>query len=122
MEGSDIIVAGYQDSDGARYFGDFFSTINGPPTLDTRQDGTLLEARQTDGVTFVKFERLLVTGDPNPGQDVDISTSSFLLWSYGDGDVVNYHNANRGKVAQSLLAPAPPQGKGIQHKLPVIGF
>lgn len=106
MAGADIFIAGVHDN-GTSYHGDYHAASNTRPTLDSHSDWKLLEARESDNSTILRFSRKLKTCDE---EDFPITDdTSRLIWSFGESDEIGYHGGeSRGAYSVNLLVPEEP--------------
>ncbi|XP_067033519.1 mucin-12-like isoform X1 [Acropora muricata] len=92
MRDYDVIVGGF--SNGRGYLWDYKTMGRMIPTLDARQDYTLLNASEAGGYTQLIFERPRDTGDEN---DFAFTRGSevFIIWGYSDADITDKTNFGR---------------------------
>ncbi|XP_035704417.1 DBH-like monooxygenase protein 2 homolog isoform X2 [Folsomia candida] len=106
MTGADIFIAGV-GNDGQPYFSDRIGVGFTTPKIDDNQDWILLNSSETNGLTYLKFSRLLDTCDD---EDYPITMdTNRLIWAMGSSDAIEYHTSERrGARSISLLgAPTP---------------
>jgi len=96
MIGADIMMAHVADDTGVGEIGDYWSEQNAAPTLDASQDWSLLSASQVGGVTTVRAERLLVTGDIQDRPIVDLANlaPTQYIAAMGALDAHVYHGSS----------------------------
>jgi hypothetical protein len=92
------MIYGYVSSTGAVTLIDCWSNNKGQPVQDTKSDITVLSGSDNGGVTTIKFQRLLSTGDTT--QDVDLSgmNSYSVQWAYALGESLSEQHSDRGLV------------------------
>ncbi len=118
MDDTDYVMGGYDGT--TSYGGDYFYSSPGPncpnsncaPTLDGSQDVSGLTASETNGVTSLRFSRLLTTTDLTG--DYDLNAGPYdIIWAFRKGsangdDLAQYHNGGRNVLVSNFaLAPVP---------------
>ncbi|XP_028665309.2 DBH-like monooxygenase protein 2 homolog [Erpetoichthys calabaricus] len=100
MTGSDVVIGGV-NPDGTVYFADRHATGNTLPLVDTKQDYTLINLKESGSTTTMTFSRQLQTCDTD---DLPITaTPMILIYAYGSKDTISYHGASRGAKVINLL-------------------
>ncbi|XP_076060837.1 MOXD1 homolog 1-like [Oratosquilla oratoria] len=100
MEESDMIIAWVDDATGEVTLHDRYAETESTPTIDPSQDYELLEGRQTENNTIIRFTRPWVTCDTQ--HDLELSgDTQRVIWAFGSDDPEdlmrfswhNYHSA-----------------------------
>ncbi len=81
------------------------------PILDTDQNWELLEAIESQGVTYIKFRRETNTCSIHAGEDYPIGIdTNRIIWATGSTDNLQYHGSiNRGTKSLHLLGAKMPE-------------
>jgi hypothetical protein len=80
------------------------------PILDTDQDWELLEATESQGVTYIKFRRETNTCSVYEGEDYPIGfDTNRIIWAIGSTDNLDYHRSSRGTKSLHLLGAKMPE-------------
>jgi len=96
-----VIVTGSDDKMRVR---DYFSEGMEEPILDSSQDVEVLHMGRNRDVTYFEFRRLIDTGDSD--QDKVLTSSTTVIWAYGEGRSVSYHHGTRGSLVLDLVTPS----------------
>jgi hypothetical protein len=110
MVNSDIAI-GWVDNNGKAYLYDTYATAEEAPLVDAKQDFNLIDAKQIDGYTILKFSRKFITCDKQNDFEIKKETNRLIL-AWNDKDPTfdsennpkwSYHQKNRRIKSVMLL-------------------
>lgn len=110
MPQTDVFMAGVL-ADGTVYTRDAFAFFRSPPVADAKQDVSLLDISEANGVTRYTFSRLLSTGDTAGDYDLTQGAHHILMAFNATSDVMTDRHsfADASEVAYAFAPVPEPQ-------------